>query len=50
MHFLWDGIRQAWDLILHGDRTIWTIVWTTLRMAIGATFFALLIGLPIGLS
>jgi tungstate transport system permease protein len=48
--FLLDGIRQAVDLIAHGDRQILDIVGITLRMALWSTLLALAIGLPLGLA
>jgi tungstate transport system permease protein len=49
LEFLWDGVRQAVDLLLHGDDEVWGIVATTLRMAFWSTLLALAIGLPLGL-
>jgi tungstate transport system permease protein len=48
--FLLDGVRQAVDLIAHGDREILEIVAITLRMALWSTLLALAIGLPLGLA
>lgn len=50
MEFLLDGVRQAVDLIAHGDRQILEIVSITLRMALWSTLLALAIGLPLGLA
>src|SRR5215207_60090 len=50
MDFLLDGVRQAVDLIAHGDRQILEIVGITLRMALWSTLLALGIGLPFGLA
>jgi tungstate transport system permease protein len=50
MDFLLDGVRQAVDLIAHGDREILEIVAITLRMALWSTLLALAIGLPLGLA
>ena len=49
MGFIWDGIKQAADLLAHGDHEILVVVWTTLRVALWSTLLALAIGLPIGL-
>jgi tungstate transport system permease protein len=48
--FLLDGLRQAVDLLLHGDREILEIVGVTLRLALWSTLLALAIGLPVGLA
>jgi tungstate transport system permease protein len=47
--FLLDGVRQAIDLLLHGDREIRVVVGTTLQLALWSTALALGIGLPLGL-
>ena len=49
MEFLWDGLRQAVDLLLSGDEQVLDIVWVTLRMAFWSTLLALAAGLPLGL-
>lgn len=49
MEFLWDGLRQAVDLLLGGDEHVLDIVWVTLRMAFWSTLLALAAGLPLGL-
>ena len=50
MEFLWDGVRQAIDLLLGGDDRVFDIVATTLRMAFWSTLIALAAGLPVGLA
>ena len=50
MNFIWDGIRQAADLLVHGDHDILVVVGTTLRVALWSTVLALALGLPIGLA
>src|SRR5919202_1645538 len=50
MDFLLDGLRQAVDLLLHGDPELLGIVGVTLRVALWSTLFALALGLPIGLA
>jgi tungstate transport system permease protein len=50
MEFLWQGIRQAVDLLARGDHDILVIVGTTLRLALFSTLLALAIGLPLGLA
>ena len=49
MEFLWDGLRQAVDLLLSGDDQVLDIVGVTLRMAFWSTLLALAAGLPLGL-
>jgi tungstate transport system permease protein len=48
--FLWDGIRQAWHLIVSGDHTLVHLTWVTLEVAAVSTGIALVVGLPIGLA
>jgi tungstate transport system permease protein len=50
MTFIGDGIRQAFDLLLHGDHDILVVVGTTLRVALWSTVAALALGLPAGLA
>ena len=50
MDFLWDGVKQAADLLTSGDPDTFEIVGVTLRMALWSTFFALALGLPLGLA
>ena len=50
MNFLWDGVKQAADLLTSGDPDTFEIVGITLRMALWSTFFALALGLPLGLA
>jgi tungstate transport system permease protein len=49
MGFLWDGIRQGFDLIFHGDPYTTHLIWVTLHVAAVSTGIALAIGLPAGL-
>lgn len=48
MELIWDGIKEAFLLIIHGDPDIWAITWLTLKVSGSATAISLLIGLPIG--
>ena len=50
MDFLWDGLRQAIDLLLDGDDEVLGIVAVTLRLAFWSTLIALALGLPLGLA
>jgi tungstate transport system permease protein len=47
--FLWNGIRQGFDLIIHGDPYTIHLIWVTLRVAAVSTAIALALGLPLGL-
>jgi tungstate transport system permease protein len=49
VEFLWDGLRQAVDLLLSGDDQVLDIVEVTLRLAFWSTLLALAAGLPLGL-
>jgi tungstate transport system permease protein len=50
VRFLWDGVRQAVDLIVHGDHDLLHLTWVTLEVAGISTGVALVVGLPIGLA
>jgi tungstate transport system permease protein len=50
MDFIWHGLEQAVDLLVHGDHDILVVVGTTLRVALFSTLLALALGLPIGLA
>jgi tungstate transport system permease protein len=50
MDFIWNGLKQAADLLAHGDHDILVVVGTTLKVALCSTVIALAIGLPIGLA
>lgn len=50
MKFLWQGLRQAWHLIVTGDPYIEHLAWVTFEVAAVSTAIALLLGLPIGLA
>ena len=49
MSFFLDGLREAWQLIIHHDPYLMHLVWVTLKVAAISTVVALVIGLPIGL-
>jgi tungstate transport system permease protein len=49
MHFISQGIREAFHLLAHGDHQVFSILWLTLRIAVESTAIALVLGLPIGL-
>ena len=48
MEFLWDGIKEAFNLWVHGDREIIEITLRTLAISLVATAIALGIGIPLG--
>ncbi|MGQ0575441.1 MAG: ABC transporter permease [Pseudonocardia sp.] len=48
MDVVWDGLAQAWRLLLTGDEDTWSITLLTLRVSLTATAIALLLGLPLG--
>lgn len=48
MDFIWDGIRQAANLILGIDREVFQITWLSLQISGLATGISLIIGLPAG--
>jgi tungstate transport system permease protein len=50
VNFILEGLREAWDLIIHGNPYLWNLVWVTLKVAAVSTVVALVIGLPIGLT
>lgn len=49
MNFIWEGVRKAVHLLLHGDSDVFGVLGVTMHVAIGATLLALLVGLPLGL-
>lgn len=48
MDLIWDGIRQAFSIIAHGESDIWAITIRSLLISGTSTFFAMLLGLAIG--
>jgi tungstate transport system permease protein len=50
MHFIWEGFREAWQLLLHPTDDFISILRVTLQTALWAAFFSLLIGVPIGIA
>jgi tungstate transport system permease protein len=49
MEFIWNGVKQAFHLLVHGDDEVYSILWLTLRICVESTALALAVGLPIGL-
>lgn len=50
MEFLWDGLREAVELLAGGDAEILRILEVTLEVAVFSTLLALAFGLPAGLA
>ena len=48
MDLLWDGVRQAFWLIVKGDRDVWRIVLLSLEVSSSATLVSLFVGIPMG--
>ncbi len=48
MHQLLDGVRQAFELIVHGDSALVATTLRTLRVGLESTALATLLGLPAG--
>ena len=50
MALLWDELREAVPMIVHGNPYLLSIIWFTLQVACVATVLATAIGLPLGLA
>jgi tungstate transport system permease protein len=50
MDLLWDGLRQSFWLLLHGDRRVWEIMLRSLFVSGTATLVSLLLGVPAGMA
>jgi tungstate transport system permease protein len=50
MSFVWEGLKQAIDLIIHGDPALMHVLWVTIKVAVISTTAALVIGLPVGVA
>lgn len=48
MDVLRDGVAQALSLLFSGDAETWAITLLTLRVSLGATVIAALVGVPLG--
>jgi tungstate transport system permease protein len=48
LEFIWDGIQQAFSLIISGNPEVWAITLLSLNISGLATGISLLIGLPLG--
>ncbi len=49
MNFILQGFRDAWSLIFSFDPAVYFIVWTSLKVAVLATFASSLLGIPLGI-
>ena len=48
MELIWEGIIEAFLLLVGGDPEVWQITFLSLQVSITATAISLLIGLPLG--
>jgi ABC-type phosphate/phosphonate transport system permease subunit len=48
MQFIYDGIRQAFQLLLGGDPEVWEVALLSLQVSSLATLISLFVGLPLG--
>jgi tungstate transport system permease protein len=48
MDVLLDGVAQAFSLLFSGDAQTWAITLLTLRVSLGATLVAAVVGVPLG--
>lgn len=48
MDLIWDGIREAFAILAHGDRDVWEITIRSLLISGSATAIALVIGVGVG--
>jgi tungstate transport system permease protein len=48
MDMIWDGIKQAFFLLIHGDPQVLQIAWLSLLISGAATLISLFIGIPLG--
>lgn len=48
MDMIWDGIKQAFLLLIHGNPQVMQIAWLSLLISLSATAFSLCAGIPLG--
>lgn len=48
MDFILEGFFKAIGLLLHGDESTWSAIFTTLKVSTGSMVLSLLAGLPVG--
>ena len=49
MDIIWEGLKQAFILIFTGDREVYEILFTTIKVSGSAVFFSMLLGVPTGI-
>lgn len=49
MEVIWEGIKQAFWLLMTGDSEVWAITWLSLQVSGTATLVSLLFGIPLGI-
>lgn len=49
MELIWEGIKQAFRLLLTTDSEVWAITWLSLQVSGIATLVSLLFGIPLGI-
>ncbi|MFL5759434.1 MAG: ABC transporter permease [Thermomicrobiales bacterium] len=45
---IWNGFKEAIQLLISGDDDVWTIIGLSLRVSLTATAISLIVGVPIG--
>ena len=48
MELIWEGIKEAFYLLVSGDPEVWEITFLSLKVSLTATAISLLVGLPLG--
>jgi len=48
MDLIVEGVRQAFGLLISGDRELWRVIWLSLQVSGSATLLSLLLGIPLG--
>jgi tungstate transport system permease protein len=48
MDLVWDGLKEAFRLLLHNDGDVYEIAWRSVRVSGTATLLSLLMGVPVG--
>jgi tungstate transport system permease protein len=48
--FFWQGLTQAWSMIVHGGGDLGALTWTTLKVAFLPTAVAAALGIPAGVA
>jgi tungstate transport system permease protein len=49
MELIWEGIKQAFWLLMTGDSEVWAITWLSLQVSGTATLVSLVFGIPLGI-